>query len=80
MFLVLREIRYRGYAIQERNITSGGAGIFTAIGGGSHVVPPNPVVLTQWGVVKRTPDGNDEEVALACSEEDAKRQIDQFLA
>jgi hypothetical protein len=78
MFEVVRSIEYKGHVIQERRITSASGGVAPSFGG-HQIIPPVSVASTQWGVVKKKSDGQEEEVALAWSEEDAKRQIDELV-
>lgn len=79
MFEVTRSIEYKGYVIQERRITSPVGGVVHAPCGGSQIIPPVAVSSTQWRIVKCTADGGEEEIALAWSEEDAQRQIDNLV-
>jgi hypothetical protein len=78
MHEVVQRIEYKGHQIQERRITSYGAAVVPKPGGGREMVPPTPVVSTQWAIVKVLPGGNEEEVALAWSEADARRQVDEL--
>jgi hypothetical protein len=80
MFKVIRETDYRGYIIQEREIiTSGGSAVVSDAVGGKTAVPAFSVTSNQWGILKRRPNVEAQEVALALSEQDAKRQIDDLV-
>lgn len=78
MHEVVQRIEYKGYQIQERRINSYGAAVVPKAGGGREVIPPTPLASTQWAIVRIVPGGQEEEVAMAWSEADARRQVDEL--
>jgi hypothetical protein len=78
MHEVVQRIEYKGYQLQERRLVSYGAAVVPKSGGGRQVIPPTPIVSTQWAVVKVLPGGEEEQIALGRSEDDVRRKVDEW--
>jgi len=77
MYEIIRSINHKGHVIQERQINSAGGCVAPAPGGGRQIIPPVVVAYYQWVIVKLLPNGQEIEVAVASSEEDAMCKIDE---
>ena len=78
MYKVVQRIDYKGFQLQERHIDSGGVAVAPSLGGGRKLTPSGSMTSVQWAVMRMLAD-REEEVSLAWSESDAKRQVDEMV-
>jgi len=78
MHQIIQRIEYKGYQIEERRITSAGGAVVSTPRGGRQAVPPASIPLTQWAIIKVSPAGEEQDVAVASSQDDARRKVDEL--